>query len=165
MSKKLFYQSPILSLTVNPKRAKTNLTLTVFIPEHNTRDIPNTLPYLKRFFPSVLETQCFNEKHLPFREEVKETEVGHLLEHILIDELCLLKLDTGFEYAAFQGKTSWNWEKEQEGIFHIVINIGVADYLLLTKTLEKALSFIELLFKDISYMPDYPVPTTSLWYN
>lgn len=148
MSKKLFYHSPLLSLSLIQKRYTTLLTLEMFDTRINTRHLPLTVNYLERHFPTVLDTQCFNEEGLSFREEVKETEIGHLFEHIIIDELCLLKLDSGFDFATYNGNTSWNWEREKEGLFHIIIDIGSSDNNLLEKALDKAIFFLELLFRE-----------------
>ncbi len=118
------------------------------IPFVNTRDFSYTLNFLKEKFPSVLSTKCFNSKNLPFVVEVEQTEVGHLFEHVLLDQLCFMKMDNGSNRAEFSGRTSWNWEKDPIGVFHITLNLKKQDLEFLNAALKKTIALIESLLSS-----------------
>lgn len=111
----------------------------------NTSDIPQTLTFLKENYPSVLRTQCFNDQNLPFAIEVEKTEIGHLFEHILIDNLCALKIKSGANSAVFNGTTSWNWKETPYGSFEIWIDIGRKDQSLLIEGLKQTIELTKKL--------------------
>jgi hypothetical protein len=83
---------------------------------------PNTFALLSSLEPNVLVTKCYNYLGLPFTEEVKQTEMGHLFEHILLEYLCQESIKAGAKCAHFRGTTSWNWKKDRRGVYHIVIS-------------------------------------------
>lgn len=115
----------------------------------NTSDIPQTLEFLTNNCPSVLRTQCFNDKNLPFSLEVKETEIGHLFEHILIDKLCTLKIKNGAKSAILNGNTSWNWQKNPYGSFQILIDLGQNDLELLIEGLKTSINITRKLMTPL----------------
>jgi len=117
---------------------------TVFV---NTCDFPETLEFLKNNYPSVLKTQCFNDKNLPFETEVVATEIGHLFEHILIDTLCSLKIKKGARTAIFNGTTSWNWLENPRGSFLIYIDACSSDYDLLIEALKLTINLTKNLME------------------
>ena len=82
---------------------------------------------LQRNLPQVLDALCFNDSNLPFDIEVKNTEMGHLFEHIILEYMCEEKIKNGFPKASFKGVTNWNWKKDIQGTFHIQIEIEPAD--------------------------------------
>ncbi|MDP3987685.1 MAG: hypothetical protein Q8P80_00915 [Candidatus Levybacteria bacterium] len=110
------------SLTINKKRLKTLITMRLHTNTINTSEIPYTTSILEKFLPNVLKSVCYNDEKLPFHEEVKRTEIGHLFEHILLEYLCRFKASKGFKNVEFSGVTNWNWEKHPRGTFHIRIN-------------------------------------------
>lgn len=118
----------------------------LFIPIVNTRHIPHTYSYLQKNFPDVLATECFNDLNLPFCEEVKATELGHLFEHMLLVNICQIKVHSGVRDVVVNGRTSWNWMKEKEGVFNIMIDIGKKDIEYLIHALKKTIEVFEKLF-------------------
>lgn len=120
----------------------------LFVPIVNTKDIPHTKKFLQEVFPTVLKTECFNDSHLPFYEEVNQTEIGHLFEHILLDQLCILKIKSGETSAVFNGNTSWNWQKYPYGSFQILVDIGKKELRLLLQALKKAIELTEFLIQS-----------------
>lgn len=93
----------------------------------HTLNLPHTHQILKSDLPDVLKTKCFNDSNLPFSKEVRNTEIGHLFEHILLQYLCQVKIKNGFEKVTFRGVTKWNWKKEERGTFNISIEIEPED--------------------------------------
>src|SRR4051812_12913831 len=81
----------------------------------STKEIPNILEFLKINYPAALNTQCFNDKNLPFCEEVLNTEIGHLLEHIMIADLYSRKKAQGCSNLVFDACTQWDWIQDDEG--------------------------------------------------
>lgn len=162
MSKNLSYRSPFFSLKIRQNRKSTAIDMQMTVPFVNTRDLPQTLDFLREKFPSVLKTQCFNESNLPFAAEVKETEIGHLFEHILIDVLCGLKIKRGAKSAELNGNTSWNWIKNPAGSFHIWIDLGKDELQLLidglNRTIKLSNELIEPTFQAL-LLPTKNLPT------
>ena len=135
----------------------------IYTAEINTCMIPQTLPYLMTKLPSVLKTQCFNDKKLPFMKEVRKTEMGHLFEHILLEYLCMEKMEEGATDVVYNGVTWWDWQKEQEGSFHIQVDCGLADNITLAKALGKTILLVEGLYQTIT--PSLSVPLQQLLVN
>lgn len=175
MVKNLTYSSPFFNLKIRQTRKVTLIDMQVFGPVVNTVDIPNTLNFLQSNYPNVLKTQCFNDKDLPFRIEVKATELGHLFEHILLDNLCALKIKKGASSAVFNGTTSWNWKENPYGSFQIWIDIGKKDLDLLIEGLKITIGLTKSLIGpvvtqalndtlkrgNLRAIPDYPQTSLS----
>jgi hypothetical protein len=145
MSKKIIYTSSVFDLAMGQTTKNTRLKMQVYGPVVNTRDLPQTLPFLRQHYPSVLKTECFNDHCLSFSQEVCATEIGHLFEHIVLDELCALKIKTGAKNAVFNGRTSWNWQRDAQGVFHIVIDAGKKELELLIEAIRTATLLTESL--------------------
>ncbi len=119
----------------------------------STTCFPEMYHFLQVRQPSVLETTCFNDENLTFSEEVKQTEMGHLFEHLVIDQLCQLKAKT--DDAEFEGCTEWNWWKYPIGSFKVTININHQDQ----KYLDHALRTSEQLIEDLyAHLPPKSSP-------
>ena len=117
-----------------------------------TSNIRQVSGILRENLPSIFKSKCFNDSNLPFSKEVKNTEVGHLFEHILLEHLTHFKLSMGFDETEFYGETSWNWVKDPVGVFYIDISIGYEERYILTYALEKS---IKLMNKILSTIPYY----------
>lgn len=145
----------LFSLGVTQKKYSTTIRMQLLSSQLNTNDIPFISELLKQHLPSVLRTECFNDENLPFALEVKNTEIGHLFEHILLDYLCQLKVAKGSADAVFAGRTKWNWFRDPKGMFHINLNCGFQDADILPLALERtiALMRIILLSKQTSLFP------------
>ena len=139
MIKKYSFHSQLFDLIIRQTRTATAIDMQLNLTTVNTSDLPNTLVFLRENYPSVLKTQCYNDQNLPFIVEVQQTEIGHLFEHILIDNLCALKIKSGAKSAVFNGTTSWNWKKNPYGSFQIWIDIGRKDFDLLNEGLRRTI--------------------------
>ncbi|HEY3285042.1 MAG TPA: hypothetical protein VGN26_22445 [Armatimonadota bacterium] len=69
-----------------------------------------------RLFPGLYRHKCHNDANFTFREECENTEIPHLLEHLII-ELQLSALD----HATLRGETEWDWSVDPAGIFRVNI--------------------------------------------
>ncbi|HEX7017617.1 MAG TPA: hypothetical protein VF209_01785 [Patescibacteria group bacterium] len=140
------YASSHFELFQTPSKKSTKLEMHVPATLITTNVLPNTLTVLHQEAPSVLKTKCFNELHLPFIEEVKNTETAHLFEHILIDYMALEKVKAGYDKATFNAVTSWNWKKNPVGFFTIDIKAGAQDGVFFQKALMKTIMVMEKIF-------------------
>ncbi len=139
------YSTSLFTVDVCHGRKGTHLILDFFVPKIYTSELPNTLPVLWELLPSIYKSQCFNEGNLTFCEEVKDTEIGHLFEHILLEFLCITKLKRGFECSEYSGVTNWNWKKERKGKFHVKIDLGISDYEIFKEAIEKSIYLMNLI--------------------
>lgn len=161
MSKKMYYRATaFFSLLISQEISQTIILMQLHTRCVSTRAIPEITTLLSTHCPSVLQTTCFNGKNLPFWQEVRATELGHLFEHILLEELCMHKLACGYDSAEFNGRTFWNWVKEPRGLFRIKINASYSDQLFFPQALSKSIQITQLL---MSCLPS--VPSRSLHYS
>lgn len=140
------YERKFFSLKIFPEETLLKIAMQVHSPLINTKNLPATYNFLKENFPSVLHTQCFNEKNLPFCHEVKETEIGHLFEHILIEQLKNIKVEMGHKKVIINGRTDWNWNKNPFGLFEIYIDLKKHEDYLMDAALKETILLMELLF-------------------
>lgn len=124
------------------------MKMQLFTPFVNTKDLPSTLNFLSKEFPPVLKTKCFNDKNLPFIKEVQATELGHLFEHILLEQIFLMKSLNSSRDFQVNGRTSWNWGKDKSGIFHITVDAGFEDKLYVKESLVNSIHLTERLCKN-----------------
>jgi len=115
------YYSDYFSTHYDLKEKGVLLTMQVLNSIVNTTKLPATHHVLDSVIPSIFNNECFNQKKLTFFEEAKNTEVAHLLEHLILENLKLIKLKNS-KTADFRGLTSWNWEKNPYGTFKINIS-------------------------------------------
>lgn len=146
-----YYESPLMQIALEQTDTETTITMQLSGPVINTKFLPSTLSFLLREFPEVLGTECFNENNLAFKDEVVRTEVGHLFEHMVLEELCALKVAHGQKCAVHSGTTSWNWETESVGVFHITIDSGNPDSELLERAIIKGIHITEALYQEHNY--------------
>lgn len=129
----------------NKTNKKTKLVLRMIDPIIYTSELPHTYKTLKGALPTILKSKCYNSEKLPFHKEVKNTELGHLFEHIILEYLCDAKIEKGAKRATFSGHTDWNWQKDLRGTFHITLNIKNHDMHLLDTAIEKTLEVFHLI--------------------
>lgn len=133
----------LFSLEIKQTRNSTLMTMRVMTEIVNTREIPKTLPILRKYLPTILVATCFNDEALPFAVEVKRTEIGHLFEHILLENLCKMKIANGAQDATFSGRTYWNWTREPKGTFQIVIKAGYKEGEIFQTALIQSMSLVK----------------------
>lgn len=136
------------SLAVKHLSYQTSIRMNLNTSYFHTSHLPYTYDILKSNLPTVLNTECFNDSNLPFSEEVKNTEIGHLFEHIILEYLCQLKIREGHRKALFRGVTNWNWKKDTRGTFHIFINLKPADVIYLDLALEKSIGLLNKILSN-----------------
>lgn len=79
--------------------------------------VPNLARHLLSMLPSLREHECINRRNLSFEEELNQTELGHVFEHVILEVLSLRGILT-------RGQTTWNWQRDPIGMYHITIATG-----------------------------------------
>jgi hypothetical protein len=138
------------SLYIQQNNSSARIQMMMMRGPINTNDMPATFNILKALLPSVLLTECFNDQNLPFHQEVRNTEIGHLFEHILLEYMCQLKIARGHKSAVYAGRTRWNWKKDPRGLFHIQINCPLKDAEILPIAIKKTILLMKLILKSNS---------------
>lgn len=135
------------------KNSGNQVNIMMLVEKHllNTSILPQTYFILKSNLPQVLSSLCFNASDLPFDIEVKNTEIGHLFEHILLEYLCEDKIKKGYTKVSFKGVTNWNWKIDEKGTFHIQIEIEPEDINFFHDSLERSVLLLNkiLASKDV----------------
>jgi hypothetical protein len=126
-------------LAVKSTNKLISITMSMQKPYFYTNYFPMTYDILESGLPELLRAICFNDSDLPFNTEVKNTEMGHLFEHIILEYMCELKIKSGYQKASFKGVTNWNWKKDTKGTFHIEIGIGQEDLEFFEIALQKSI--------------------------
>lgn len=147
------YQSPFFNLSVKHRIQTLKMVMYCSTPYLSTNLLPQTIKILKKTLPTVLLTECFNSEGLAFSKEVKNTEIAHLFEHLLLEYLCLEKISHGFSSASFSGRTHWNWIKYPKGSFFITITIEKTDLKFLPVSIEKSINLLEKILNSAVQKP------------
>jgi hypothetical protein len=91
--------------------------LVVEMPDPNrytTDHVPHLPRTLFQLFPHLAEHKCHNDHGHSFRRESLNTEIPHLLEHLIIE------LQTQAQrHTVLKGETQWNWRVDPRGTFHV----------------------------------------------
>jgi Cyanophycin synthase-like N-terminal domain len=140
-----YFIENLFSLAVIQKRTRTRITMDVLYNQINTREIPFITNLLQENLPSVLATTCYNDQGLSFYDEVQQTEIGHLFEHIILEYLCQYKMAKGARSATYAGRTTWNWIRDPFGRFYIQLSCGKKDADILPMALEQTVALMKLI--------------------
>lgn len=140
------FSSNFFSLQYKVYSRRIKLTFIVNPEFTTTRTLVHTRDFLSAHCPHVLDTTCSNYDNLPFREEVKNTELGHLFEHMLLSYMREEKQKAGHENFCISGTTNWNWKKQMRGIFHIKIDTEAIDEKMFALALHTTCHQLEKLF-------------------
>jgi hypothetical protein len=152
----VFNANEFFSFDINPRKNSTKITMKMLTSIITTDRIPATYSILKNHLPSILRSKCFNENNYRFSKEVKCTEIGHLFEHILLEYLSQFKFAQGHKNPIFNGLTSWNWKKEERGVFHIEIDAGLDDKEIFSLAMKKSADLLTfILQKAENNIPNY----------
>lgn len=109
-----------------------------------TSSYPRTVNILKKKLPSILNCQCFNELSLPFSEEVKNTEIAHLFEHIMIENVCIYGLKhTQLDQLISSGRTSWIKKDLDKKHFRIELLANYMDKRIFEESLFDSINLLE----------------------
>lgn len=133
-----FLSNDLFHLNFSPQLQSTNIIIKFDTKDLNTKNIPKTLEFLKLYLPNIAGAKCYNPENLPFMQEAAQTEIGHLFEHILLEYLSDESISIYKNRLLFSGVTTWNWKKEEKGVFRINITVGEKDKEIFINALEKS---------------------------
>lgn len=125
----------LFSLRLLSREKKSYIYMQLFTNQITTRYIKNVTSILQEYVPSIFASICYNDRNLPFGKEMKNTEIGHLYEHILLEFVAQLHHIYRGDQSDFCGTTSWNWQKTPRGTFKIEINVGKRDKEIMQKAM------------------------------
>lgn len=145
-------QTEPYTLAISQSRKSILIYMELNTAHFHTNNFPRTYDILKHELPSVLSTKCFNKERLPFDREVINTEIGHLFEHILLQYLCIMKLQDGSKKALYKGLTQWDWDKDRKGTFHITISVNISDWEIFPRALKKSQRLLEKVLDSPIYV-------------
>jgi hypothetical protein len=121
-----------------------------------TGSYPNTETILKKYFPQVLDTKCYNKDDIPFSRELKNTETAHLLEHIIIQKLAYRRFDvSGFD-KVYRGETIWAINESPLKKFVVVLNSTISDMDILPDILKESSILLDAIMANTMNI-DIPV--------
>jgi hypothetical protein len=151
-------KTPYYSLNIKSSAKNWVINGSLFDVPDNTCHLPHTFDLLAQELPCILSATCFNPKNLPFSIELKQTEVGHLLEHILLEYLCEEKINFGAcNSATFDGFTTWYVDDPSE--FKITIEKTAKDNIYFIRALNQSVSLLTKIFSYHELDTPYDVST------
>lgn len=128
-------------LSIKYKGGKVYIDLKIKDIPETTRDLPATVSVLKKEIPTIFKNKCFNEGGSSFYKEVQNTETAHLLEHLILEEMCLSKLRYA-KSAVFEGRTFWN-KTSTDKIYQIRLTVSLSDLPIFAPALTKSINLVE----------------------
>lgn len=83
---------------------------------YSTLHAPHIPRLLFKLFPHLARHRCENDNGYTFRRECQETEIPHLLEHLIIE-----LQGQAQRVSKLKGETQWNWREDPKGRFHVYV--------------------------------------------
>lgn len=139
------YRSPNFSVLARQLDDCVILTQEIHNSATTTKDLPSTFSVLNQTIPSIFDNYCYNQNKYSFKKEVKNTEVGHLYEHLILENLKIFKIDSCGK-ADVRGETHWDWIKDKKGTFNIVVYSDRGENGFFNKALGKATEVLEMIY-------------------
>lgn len=118
----------------------------------NTSEFPDMYAKLLGTIPTVLTTECANPKNLPFSEEVGQTEVGHLFEHVLLEYMALNK-EKFVKNFTISGRTFWDSYNMKPNEFTVEIYCQLQDFPVFERSLQPACDLVSSIISDRGGLP------------
>lgn len=135
----------IQSINYDPKRRTVLIDLKLRTVPENTRDLPFTIAVLQEELPTIFSNRCFNGEGKSFFEEARETETAHLLEHIILETMCLEKIKNK-RSASFSGRTFWDKSLKNK-CYQICLNVRPDDWPIFANAFTKSLDLVNRITK------------------
>lgn len=88
---------------------------------YSSASFPSLPELLLDQYPELKKHACSNDKSASFAYELKDTELAHVLEHVIAEELAL----TGIPRRLIEGKTGWRKSEARRGPYRILIRAQV----------------------------------------
>jgi hypothetical protein len=85
-----------------------------FRPDEPLRTTPEVAARALELLPGLARHSCENDTGKTFPEELADTEVAHLFEHVTLE----LMAEAGSP-RTLRGETTWDFERDGRGTFHV----------------------------------------------
>lgn len=114
------------------------------VPPHirNTKQIAGFSDRCLSHHPHLKFHLCDNDKCQSFPEELKETELAHVFEHVLLD----LIGEKDKEIRRIKGYTSWDWRKSERNTYEIHLHYTEKE--IMSEALTDAISSFGQIFNS-----------------
>lgn len=139
-------------LVINSKT--TRIRLKVKSQIFYTKSLPLTHQILKKTLPQIFSHLCFNQTRAAFSKEAKNTEIGHLFEHIFLEYLRRSRKKAPYPAITFRGLTFWDWAKEEVGTFHIKIWSRVEFTDILPQAIDQSIELLKQIYEAHLVLPN-----------
>lgn len=83
-------------------------------PDEPLRTTPQVAARAIELLPGLARHSCDNDAGRTFAEELADTEVAHLFEHVALE----LMAEAGSP-RTLRGETTWDFERDGRGVFHV----------------------------------------------
>lgn len=132
-------------ININATRHKVILKLKISKYSLKTSQFPKTALILNKYLPTIFRNKCFNNANIPFVQEVLNTEISHLFEHVLLENMCLIKIKY-VDSVAYDGRTFWDID-QNNGEYRIEIQCHLYDWPIFIKALSKSIQLMDLIME------------------
>jgi len=105
----------LASVAVAPDEIEALLT---FAPNEpmRTSEVPDLAKAVVRALPGLRGHRCDNDGHATFPDELRDTEIAHLVEHAALEIMAMAgSPDT------LRGRTSWDFARDGRGVFRVCL--------------------------------------------
>lgn len=95
--------------------------LVVVIPPgapRTTHAYPGCADDVVRSYPNIVRHRCASGSAHGIRAELAQTEVAHLIEHVVIEQL----VQRGIPRAGLSGETAWDFQRDGQGVYRVRIH-------------------------------------------
>lgn len=122
-------ESPTVRATFSVRVLKPEL-------EHTSR-YPGVAEYVLAALPKLASHKCQSGKPRSMATELADTELVHLLEHVVLEHLAL----QGIARTSCRGETAWNHVVDGPGVYRLRISAPVDD-IAIQQALESAVNLV-----------------------
>jgi hypothetical protein len=105
----------VVSVTVDPARVEAVVDFTRDEPLR-TSSFPELPTHALLVLPGLRGHRCDNGAGMTFPEEMADTEIAHLLEHIAVELMALSGSPT-----TLAGRTEWDFRADGHGVFRVLL--------------------------------------------
>lgn len=118
----------------------------------STKKLPRVVNTIEKVLPSVFNNTCYNDQGKCFKDEVKNTETAHLLEHLIIEFMVQKEKSKGNK-TTIRALTSWNWNKNPFGSFKITIKASQIASRSFEDSFQASISLLEKILDQANRRP------------
>jgi hypothetical protein len=122
----------------------------------STKKLPKVADTIEQVLPSVFNNTCYNDQGKCFKDEVKNTETAHLLEHLIIEFMIQKEKNKGNK-TTIRALTSWNWNKNPFGSFKITIKVPQIASRSFKDSFHSSISLLEKILDQANGQPHQTV--------